>query len=56
MSPLDFDILESKDLTLCYRFILNAMHMGEPFVSPIILEWIEELFGVEKLHKTNGHA
>ena len=49
-------VLELDQLILCCSFILNAPHMGEPFVGSIILEWIENLFGVEKLPKMNGHA
>ena len=45
-----------KFLTLGYRFILNAMHMGEPAIGPIILKWIEDLFGVDHLPKMNGYA
>ena len=48
--------LKSDQLTLCCRFVLNAPHMGEPFVGSVILEWIENLFGVGKLPKMNGHA
>lgn len=38
------------------RFIPNSMHMGEPAAGPIILKWIEELFGIDKSPKKNGHA
>lgn len=29
------------------------MHMGEPAVGPVVLKWIEELFGLEQSPKTN---
>lgn len=32
------------------------MHMGEPAVGPIVLKWIEELFGKETPPKANGHV
>ena len=28
------------------------MHMGEPAAGPIIMKWIEELFGIEESPKT----
>lgn len=32
------------------------MHMGEPAVGPIVLKWIEELFGMDTQPKANGHV
>ena len=43
-------------LTACCSFIPNAVHMGEPAVGPVIINWIEGLIGTKDSPKMTPKA